>query len=84
MNLLESQLVRYYCSFITEFAKIAALLTRKMTNQVQWNSKCEQAFECLKESLSLLKAPVLAVVDPEKSNGCIGKRSWGSAESGEC
>ena len=36
-----------------------------MPNQVQWSSACEGAFEGLKDTL--VKAPVLAAVDPEKA-----------------
>jgi len=49
-----------------KFAKIAVPLTnltRKMPNQVLWSTECEEAFKSSKEAL--LKAPVLAVVDPE-------------------
>ena len=59
-------LVGYYHHFIPKFAKIAVPLTnqtRKMPNQVLWSSECEEAYKSSKEAL--LKAPVLAVVDPE-------------------
>ena len=62
-------LVGYYRRFIPEFAKTAAPLTdltrKQMPNQVHWSSACEGAFEGLKDTL--VKAPVLAVVDPEKA-----------------
>ena len=60
-------LVGYYHHFILKFAKIAVPLTNqtwKMPNQLQlWSSECEEAIKSSKEAL--LKAPVLAVVDPE-------------------
>ena len=49
-----------------KFAKIEVPLTnqtRKIPNQLLWSSECEEAFKSSKEAL--LKAPVLAVVDPE-------------------
>jgi len=59
-------LLGYYHHFISKFAKIAVPLTSqtiKMPNQVLWSSECEEALKSWKEAL--LKAPVLAVVDPE-------------------
>ena len=61
-------LVGYYRRFISGFSEVAAALTdltrKKMPDQVQWDSQCEEAFRKLKEAL--LESPVLSVADPTK------------------
>lgn len=60
-------LARYYHRFIEGFSKIDFLVTslQKKGCTFQWIEECQQSFEKLKHSLTT--APVLKVVDPEKS-----------------
>jgi hypothetical protein len=54
-------LAGYYRKFIQDFSRIATPLTRLTKKGVQfvWDSRCEEAFKCLKEKLT--SAPVLMI-----------------------
>ena len=54
-------LVRYYRSFIYDFSRLAALMTRLTRKEVkfEWNDLCEKAFQELKRRHT--SAPILIV-----------------------
>jgi hypothetical protein len=53
----------YYRRFIPNFSKVAKPMTEllKKANKFEWNDKCEEAFQILKQSLTT--APILAQPD---------------------
>ena len=54
-------LAGYYRRFIKDFSKIAVPLTQltRKDSPLEWNERCDRAFEILKEKLTT--APVLAI-----------------------
>ena len=56
----------YYRRFIPNFSKIAeplVSLTKKYA-RFKWSDECQKAFDCLKESLTIV--PLLTIPDPTK------------------
>ena len=60
-------LAGYYRSFIEGFSKLAHPITslQKKGVKFEWNSKCEDSFQILKEMIT--SAPILKIVDPERN-----------------
>ncbi|XP_058784390.1 uncharacterized protein LOC131659182 [Vicia villosa] len=60
-------LAGYYRRFIMGFAKLALPLTKLTRKEVafEWDSECEQSFQKLKKKLTT--APVLVILDPNRS-----------------
>ena len=56
----------FYQTFIRNYADIAKPLTRLTSENInfEWNDECENAFNCLKQSLS--EVPILAFPQPHK------------------
>jgi hypothetical protein len=56
----------YYRKFIEGFSKVAHPITllQKKGTKFEWNSKCEESFQHLKELLT--NAPILKVADPNE------------------
>jgi hypothetical protein len=56
----------YYQKFIEGFSKVAHPITsmQKKGTKFEWNSKCEESFQHLKELLT--NAPILKVADPNE------------------
>jgi hypothetical protein len=59
-------LAGYYQRFIKRFSNIASPITylQKKGVKFEWNSKCEERFQQLKDILT--SAPILKIVDPDK------------------
>ena len=59
-------LAGYYRRFIEGFSKVAHAITsfQKKVMKFEWNSKCEESFQRLKNLLT--SAPILKFADPEK------------------